>query len=67
VFEKAFSESFLNFVISLDPNTKTDPSTITPKWNRWTSRDEMLFNHTDAGVPVVKPFKTSEGLLKRCA
>ncbi|KAF8969094.1 hypothetical protein BDZ97DRAFT_1915460 [Flammula alnicola] len=31
-FDKAFSESFLNFALSLNPNVKWDPTNITPLW-----------------------------------
>ncbi|KAF9468189.1 Alpha/Beta hydrolase protein [Collybia nuda] len=66
-FDKAFAQSFLNFALSLDPNIKSDPSNITPRWNTWaTGNTEMLFNKTDAGLPVVTPTATSGQLLDRC-
>lgn len=68
-FDHAFSESFLNFVMALDPNVKADPTDITPHWNTWNQDEtEMLFNKTDAtpGDPVVVPLMTSEALLGRC-
>ncbi|KAJ6524260.1 Alpha/Beta hydrolase protein, partial [Mycena vulgaris] len=66
-FVDAFAQSFTSFAISLDPNIKVDPITITPKWNKWDAgKTEMLFNKTDADVPVVKPVKMSDDLLQRC-
>ncbi|KAJ7149873.1 Alpha/Beta hydrolase protein [Mycena crocata] len=66
-FRDAFAQSFTSFAISLDPNVKVDPTTITPKWNKWIAgKTEMLFNKTEADVPVVKPIKTSDALLERC-
>ncbi|KAJ7149765.1 alpha beta-hydrolase [Mycena crocata] len=67
VFQDAFAKSFTSFAISRDPNIKVDPTTITPKWNKWVvGKTEMLFNKTEADVPVVKAIKTSNALLKRC-
>ncbi|KAJ7505618.1 Alpha/Beta hydrolase protein [Mycena galericulata] len=66
-FIDAFAQSFTSFAISLDPNVKVDPKTITPKWNTWDiGRTEMLFNKTDSGEPVVKTVTTSDALLERC-
>ncbi|KAF8896534.1 Alpha/Beta hydrolase protein [Infundibulicybe gibba] len=53
-FDKAFSESFLNFAMSLNPGIKSDPTTITPKWNAWEGSTEMLFNKTEAGAPDIQ-------------
>jgi len=68
-FIKAFSQSFLAFVISLDPNVKFDPTNITPRWNKYsvgTTRTEMLFNETENGLPLVQPTTTDPALLNRC-
>ncbi|KAJ7503347.1 Alpha/Beta hydrolase protein [Mycena galericulata] len=66
-FVDAFAQSFTSFAISLDPNVKVDPTTITPKWNTWDiGRTEMLFNKTDSGEPVVKAITTSDAFLERC-
>ncbi|PPQ80632.1 hypothetical protein CVT25_001638 [Psilocybe cyanescens] len=65
-FLNAFSESFQNFVISLNTNVKTDPTNITPFWKLWNGANEMLFNRTDAGVPDIRAITTSDALLKRC-
>jgi hypothetical protein len=66
-FINAFAQIFTSFAISLDPNVKIDPATITPHWNKWdVDHTEMLFNKTDADVPVVKPMTTSNALLERC-
>ncbi|KAJ7692062.1 Alpha/Beta hydrolase protein [Mycena rosella] len=65
-FINAFAQIFTSFAISLDPNVKIDPATITPRWKKWDAgHTEMLFNET-AGVPLVAPVKTSEALLERC-
>ncbi|KAF5359758.1 hypothetical protein D9756_003025 [Leucocoprinus leucothites] len=67
-FLNNFSQSFLNFVISLDPNHKWDPSNTVPRWDRWTEqgKNEMLFNKTDANIPVFRSIATSKDLLSRC-
>ncbi|KAJ7058688.1 Alpha/Beta hydrolase protein [Mycena amicta] len=72
-FIEAFSQSFTDFAISLDPNAKTSP-TILPQWVPWTDsangETEMLFNKTSAGVPVVQATtltRSQSGLLTRCA
>ncbi|KAF8881219.1 Alpha/Beta hydrolase protein [Infundibulicybe gibba] len=64
-FDKAFSNSFMNFVLSLDPNVKTSP-TITPQWNPWQGAAEMLFNKTVSNAPDVRGVNTSRTLLSRC-
>ena len=65
-FGKSFSESFLNFVLTLNPTLKWDPSDITPTWEFWNGVTEMLFNVTEAGAPDIRSVKTSSALLKRC-
>ncbi|KAK7032667.1 carboxylic ester hydrolase [Favolaschia claudopus] len=66
-FNDAFAQSFTAFAISLDPNIKVDPTTITPAWNKWEAgHTEMLFNKTDQDVPVVNPIMTDATLLNRC-
>ncbi|KAK0496860.1 Alpha/Beta hydrolase protein [Armillaria luteobubalina] len=69
-FGKAFAESFLAFVVSLDPNQTFEP-TITPDWTRYSFQEghqvEMRFNKTKAGDPAVLPFTTPEDLLDRCS
>ncbi|KAJ7077232.1 Alpha/Beta hydrolase protein [Mycena epipterygia] len=66
-FIDAFAQAFTAFAISLDPNIKIDPTTITPKWDLFdVGNTEMLFNKTDAGAPVVHTIKTSNALLERC-
>ena len=64
-FIKAFSHSFLDFVVSLDPNEKSSP-TITPNWALWEGKNEMLFNMTETGLPDVRAVETSSALLQRC-
>ncbi|KAJ7716032.1 Alpha/Beta hydrolase protein [Mycena olivaceomarginata] len=66
-FINAFAQSFMSFGISLNPNVKIDPTTITPPWQKWEGRHmEMLFNSTAAGLPLVEPMETSDALLERC-
>ncbi|KAJ7627828.1 Alpha/Beta hydrolase protein [Mycena polygramma] len=66
-FVDAFAQSFISFAISLNPNIKVDPSTITPKWSSWSAgKTEMLFNKTDTNLPLVRAVRTSDALLKRC-
>ncbi|KAF8170425.1 Alpha/Beta hydrolase protein [Pholiota molesta] len=66
-FDNAFSESFLNFAISLNPNVKWDPTNITPPWKAWNGSNEMIFNKTEAGAPDVRLITTSQALLERCS
>jgi len=65
-FDKAFPESFLNFVLSLNPGVKWDPTNVTPQWNVWNGSTEMLFNKTAANAPDIRAIKTSPALLQRC-
>ncbi|KAF9479976.1 alpha/beta-hydrolase [Pholiota conissans] len=64
---RAFSESFTNFAMSLNPNVKFDPSNITPAWKLWSGSNEMLFNRTVANAIDVRAVTTSKALLQRCA
>ncbi|KIL64433.1 hypothetical protein M378DRAFT_11449 [Amanita muscaria Koide BX008] len=66
-FVDAFSQAFTSFVIALNPNVKTDPTNITPHWDRWNGKSEMLFNRTEGGLPDIREFDTSLPLLTRCA
>ncbi|KAK7461933.1 hypothetical protein VKT23_008364 [Stygiomarasmius scandens] len=67
-FLKAFSQAFLAFAISLDPNNKPEPTNITPQWNKFSMNNtEMLFNRTeDSSAPVIHTFTTDQNLLERC-
>jgi hypothetical protein len=66
-FTKSFSESFLNFVLTLNPTLKWDPSDITPPtWELWNGVNEMVFNVTEAGAPDIHTVRTSGALLERC-
>ncbi|KAK0211802.1 Alpha/Beta hydrolase protein [Armillaria fumosa] len=69
-FDKAFTESFLAFVVFLDPNDTFEP-TITPTWNRYSFQEgrqvEIRFNKTESGDPAVLSFTTPEDLLDRCS
>ncbi|KAF5361006.1 hypothetical protein D9756_005124 [Leucocoprinus leucothites] len=68
IFINNFAQSFLNFAISLDPNVKWDPANTVPQWSKWSEerRVEMLFNKTDANVPVFRSITTADGLIERC-
>ena len=67
-FSKSFSESFLNFVLTLNATSKWDPSSeITPgNWGMWKGVNEMLFNVTEDGEPDIRLVRTESGLLDRC-
>jgi hypothetical protein len=66
-FVKSFVQSFMNFIISKNPNTKFDATNPTPTWKNWSSdHTEMLFNQTTAGEPDIRAVSTDPGLLKRC-
>ncbi|KAK1221636.1 hypothetical protein PQX77_015551 [Marasmius sp. AFHP31] len=67
-FINAFAQSFISFAISLDPNDKVDPSTITPQWDLYDlANNKMMFNKTVDDLPDVRLVGTSEGLLARCS
>ncbi|KAJ4480186.1 Alpha/Beta hydrolase protein [Lentinula aciculospora] len=68
-FSAAFSQSFLSFVISVDPNDKVDPQEdITPPWLMFPAADtEMVFNKTAVGNGTdIHPVRVSNSLLERC-
>ena len=69
-FSKSFSESFLNFVLTLNATAKwdSDPlSDVTPgNWEMWDGVNEMLFNVTEDGEPDIRLVRTESGLLDRC-
>jgi hypothetical protein len=52
--------------MSRDPNKKSNSSSITPEWNHWEGKVEMLFNETESGEPDVRAIETDGGLLNRC-
>ncbi|KAJ3916723.1 Alpha/Beta hydrolase protein [Lentinula edodes] len=69
-FSAAFSQSFLSFVISLDPNVKVDPrEDITPPWSMFQiANTEMVFNKTAVGNGTnIHPVRVDNGLLERCS
>ncbi|KIM74428.1 hypothetical protein PILCRDRAFT_828293 [Piloderma croceum F 1598] len=67
-FIKSFSQSFLDVILSLNPNTQFDPTNPTPAWNHWSSNNtEMRFNKTSANEPDIWAISTDAGLLERCA
>jgi hypothetical protein len=66
-FVQAFNQSFINVILSLDPNKKFDPTDRTLPWRNWSSDHmEMLFNETAAGDPDMRAVSTDPRLLARC-
>jgi len=66
-FMQAFNQSFINVILSLDPNKKFDPTDPTLPWRNWSSEHtEMLFNETATGDPDIRAVSTDPGLLARC-
>lgn len=66
-FVDSFSQSFIDLVLSLNPNTKFETDNRTPHWDRWSiNNSEMLFNKTDTNETDIKATITDAGLLKRC-
>ncbi|KAJ3743975.1 Alpha/Beta hydrolase protein [Lentinula detonsa] len=69
-FSAAFSQSFLSFVISQDPNDKLAPSEdITPPWLMFPiTETEMVFNKTAIGNGTdIHPVRVNNELLERCS
>ncbi|KAL0566001.1 hypothetical protein V5O48_016020, partial [Marasmius crinis-equi] len=65
-FQKAFSESFLSFVVYQDPNVKLDPLSILPRWNKFSDgQNEMVFNRTN-DAPDLHSATADRALLERC-
>ncbi|KAE9407595.1 alpha/beta-hydrolase [Gymnopus androsaceus JB14] len=67
-FTAAFSQSFLSFVVSLDPNDKIDPSDdITPPWTVYSiEQTEMVFNKTVDNQTDIQTIMTDPAFLERC-
>ncbi|KAJ7704489.1 Alpha/Beta hydrolase protein [Mycena rosella] len=67
IFRTAFDQGFFSFAAHLDPNAKLLP-TITPAWPKWSesATQEMVFNRSEAGAPLVEGALTDEALLDRC-
>ncbi|KAF5352251.1 hypothetical protein D9757_012516 [Collybiopsis confluens] len=68
-FSASFSQSFLSFVISLDPNDKVDRNDdITPPWKMFfDEQTEMVFNMTAGNLTDIHPTTTDPDLLVRCS
>ena len=67
-FLKAFSQAFMDIVVSSDVNEKLEED-VTPEWPHYDTieRIEMVFNRTEDGQrPWVKTARTSLELLDRC-
>ncbi|TFK35577.1 Alpha/Beta hydrolase protein [Crucibulum laeve] len=63
-FDKSFSESFLNFAMSLNPNVKWDSTgDITQLWNTWNGDNEMLFTEV---TPMPRSYARSTHLKPCC-
>ncbi|KAF7972538.1 hypothetical protein HWV62_17734 [Athelia sp. TMB] len=66
-FISSFSGSFLDVILSLNPNIHFDLANKTPHWPHWSvDHEEMLFNKTESGEPLIRVVKTDDGLLERC-
>ncbi|KAL0579842.1 hypothetical protein V5O48_002150 [Marasmius crinis-equi] len=66
-FQKAFSESFLSFVVHQDPNARLDPTSILPQWNTSDGGQvEMVFNRTN-DAPDLHSASMDQALLERCS
>jgi len=67
-FSVAYSQSFLSFVVSLDPNDKIDPSDdITPPWTVYSiEQTEMVFNKTVDNQTDIQTIMTDPAFLERC-
>ncbi|KAL0950288.1 hypothetical protein HGRIS_010267 [Hohenbuehelia grisea] len=68
-FLNAFQQSFLSTALSLNPISGRTQPTITPsKWSPWAHEyTEMLFNKTEADLPVIRSVSTNQSVLDRCA
>ncbi|KAF7424798.1 hypothetical protein PC9H_010109 [Pleurotus ostreatus] len=67
-FSTSFTQSFLDFVLNLDPNVKVNGRNLTPHWNRYSPFDsEMIFNRTEEGQLNIHSGSTDVELLERCA
>ncbi|KAF5347259.1 hypothetical protein D9756_009943 [Leucocoprinus leucothites] len=68
-FKNNFVQSYLKFVVSLDPNVKWNTSNTLPHWPQWTENGhaEMVFNKTEANQPSFQVVPTEKGLIHRCA
>lgn len=67
-FLAAFSQSFLSFVISMDPNDKLDSmADITPPWTTFPDGNiEMIFNKTADNQTDIHPIVRDSEFLERC-
>jgi hypothetical protein len=66
-FIKGFSQSFVNVVVSSDPNIKVDPTNIVPEWPVYSSGSlEMVFNKTELDEPDIHTRPADEAKLARC-
>ncbi|KAI0315765.1 alpha/beta-hydrolase [Amylostereum chailletii] len=67
-FSLAFRTAFFSLAENLDPNAHPGVDTIAPAFSAWNAtQEEVLFNKTEAGEPVVDVVNTDTGLSGRCA
>ncbi|KAJ8468530.1 hypothetical protein ONZ45_g17210 [Pleurotus djamor] len=65
-FITSFSQAFLGFARSLDPNNKFSTTNITPMWSRFIlGNTEMVFNRTTSAQPDIHAITTDDALLQR--
>ncbi|THV05590.1 alpha/beta-hydrolase [Dendrothele bispora CBS 962.96] len=63
----AFSQSFISFVISLDPNAKFDSTNVTPQWRKFREgQEKMVFNRTENEKVDIRLMSDDRGLVERC-
>jgi len=67
-FVASYVQSYMSFARFWDVNEKFDSINITPNWEPYSNGStEMLFNHTEEGVPVIQPITTDGWLVERCS
>ncbi|KAJ8496645.1 hypothetical protein ONZ45_g12370 [Pleurotus djamor] len=67
-FALTYSESFIRFILSLNPTRGLKSKYITPPWSEYTKTgSEMVFNLTSSGEPDIRSAQSDPGLLERCA
>jgi hypothetical protein len=67
-FILTFSQIFLSFTVSEDPNNKINNASALIPWSQWAeSHTELVFNITADGEQVdLSTTTTDEALLERC-
>jgi hypothetical protein len=68
IFFHNFQQAFFATAMSLDPNAHFISDNITPFWPSWKETGEnMLFNMTTMGAPLVKLIGKDNEQSERCA